>query len=1044
MLLTAALLMSTQTSAAPHRLLVEGLSSPLGIATREPRFSWWLSDIRDGAKQTAYRIQVSSTRTFDAPDFWDSEKVPSENSIWIAYKGKRLQSGERYFWRVMAWDQDHKPSPWSETAEFGVGLLVDSDWSAKWIGDATPAPPYGHAHNGFHSQMTADPNETKWVAIDLGEILVIDGVRLWPARPYDWIRDEPGFLFPIRYRIEAANREDFSGASVVFDHTLSDIENPRTEAKEHRFTPVEARFVRLVVTRLAQRQPAEFGFALAELEALSGNANVSENADVFASDFIHQGGWSKENLTDGDTKSHPVFGYDALPAPMFRKEFSVQDVARATLHITALGFYEATINEKLAHPVGLYPDWTDYHKRVLVQTCDVTQLVRDGINVIGVTLGDGWYAGRIGMAASLVPGGPPRGVYGRLPLLRLQLEIEHKNGSRSRVVSDESWRSTIEGPIRKSDLLDGELYDARREFAGWNEIGFDDSAWQRVIARELSIICEPQPNEPIRKTLEIPAILVSESNQGVYVFDLGQNLAGWCRLRIREARGTEITLRHAEAINEDGTIYTANLRGAPQADKYIAAGKELETFEPKFTQHGFRYVEVTGLTHPPNKEDLVAIVVHSDGKIVSSLDCSDPSLNKLWQNILWTQRANLMSVPTDCPQRDERLGWMGDILSFGQTAFYNMQLGPFMRKWLQDVRDAQSQDGQFADFAPHPFGKDERFTGAPGWGDAGVGVAWTAFINTGDLSHLEMQFDAAKRWIEYVTSKNPDLIWRNERGNDYGDWLNGDTLIAEGWPRSGSEVPKEIFATMMFAESARIVERMAKLLNKPASDLYERIKVAFQSRFVDSKGRMPGDTQAGYALALYYDLIPRELREKSFQLLVNAIERVGFKLSTGFHSTLPAMMVLTQFGRADLAYKLILNREFPGWLYSVDNGATTIWERWDGFVKGRGFQDPGMNSLNHWAFGAVGEWMMKTIIGITPDENAPGYKHFFVTTQSGGNLEWAKGSLDTAYGRIELEWHTRVSHIEIQITVPPNTSATIRATGQVLAPGKHRVAIPIR
>lgn len=1042
MFLAAVALMSIEANNAPHRLLVDGLSSPLGIATREPRFSWWLNDARVGAKQTAYRIQIASSPSFARPDVWDSEKVLSDRSIWVRYTGKELQSGARYFWRVMVWDQDGEPSPWSETAEFGVGLLEESDWSAKWIGDGTPAPPHGRAHNGFHSQMTLDPSETKWVAIDLGEVCAFDAVRLWPARPYDWIRDEPGFLFPVRYRIEVAKREDFSDARVVFDHTLSDVENPRTEAKEHLFTPVEARFVRLVVTKLAPRRPSEFGFALAELEVLWGGSNVARNAKVFASDYLHEGGWSKENLTDGDTRSHPVFGYEALPAPMFRKEFSTQEVIRASLHITALGFYEATINGKRAHPVGLFPDWTDYTQRVLVQTYDVTKLLRDGINVIGVTLGDGWFAGRIGMAERLVPGGPPRGVYGRLPAFRLQLEIEHRNGEKSRVVTDESWRSTIAGPIRSSDLLDGIVYDARREFAGWDELAFDDSSWQRVELREVTVKCEPQRNEPIRATMEIAAISVSEPKPGVYVFDLGQNLAGWCRLRIREPRGTEIILRHAEAVNEDGTIYTANLRGAPQTDRYIAAGKGEEIFEPRFTQHGFRYVEVVGLTQQPIKEDLVAIAVHSDAKIIGSFECSDPFLNRLWENILWTQRANLMSVPTDCPQRDERLGWMGDILAFGQTAFYNMDLGPFMRKWLQDTRDAQAKDGRFSDFSPHPFGKDERFTGAPGWGDAGVGVAWTAYVNTGDLSHIEKQFEATRRWVEFIASKNPDLIWRSWRGNDYGDWLNGDTLIADGWPRTGSEVPKEIFATIMFAESARIVERMSKLLNKPTDGLYERIKAAFQSHFVDGDGKMPGDTQAGYALALYYDLIPDNLRNESFRHLVNAIERVGYKLSTGFHSTLPAMMVLNEFGRTDVAYRLILNRDFPGWLYSIDNGATTIWERWDGYVKGRGFQDPGMNSFNHWAFGAVGEWMMKTIVGITPDAESPGYKHFFITTQPGGGLEWARGSLDTQYGRLEVEWRASGSGIEMSITVPPNARATVLATGRELDSGRHKLTFP--
>lgn len=1042
MLLAALITMSSDVSGAPHRLLVDGLSEPLSVSSREPEFSWWLSDSRDGAKQTAYRIQVSTDATLEVADLWDSGKVESEDSTWVRYAGRKLESNARAFWRVMVWDADGKPSPWSEVSEFGIGLLEESDWSAKWIGDATSAPPHGRAHNGFHSQMTRNPNELKWVSIDLGSIRRIDGVRLYPTRPFDWVRDQPGFLFPVRYRIEVAKRENFSDASVIFDHTLSDVPNPGVQVVEHPFTAVEAQFVRLVVTRMAQRDAGEFGFTLAEMEVLSGPTNLALEKKVAASDFLQQGGWSPQNLTDGNSKSHGVFGYDALPAPMFRKEFVVSGVKRATLHITALGFYEATINGKRAHAVGLTPDWTDYQKRVLVQTYDVTDLLQEGNNAIGVTLGDGWYAGRLGMAAFVVPGGPPRGVYGRLPALRLQLEIEHENGSRSRVQSDESWKSTIEGPIRSSDLLDGEFFDANREMPGWNRIGFDESNWSQVIVKDIDIRCEPQTNEPIRKTMEAGAISVSEPKPGVFVFDLGQNLVGWCRLNVRASKGAEVTLRHAEAINDDGTIYTENLRGAPQTDKYMAAGITDEVFEARFTQHGFRFVEVTGLPEKPSVEDLTAIVVHSDARVISTFDCSNESLNRLWENILWTQRANLMSTPTDCPQRDERLGWMGDILSFGQTAFFNMDLGPFMRKWMQDVRDAQADDGRFSDISPHPYGRNERFTGAPGWGDAGVGVPWTSWINTGDLSHIERQYESARRWLQFIEQHNPDFIWRNRRGNDYGDWLNGDTLIFEGWPRTGGEVPKEVFATMMFARSADIVDRMAIQLGKPPIGLFDRIKTAFQSQFIDSDGTMPGDTQAGYALALYYNLIPDELKQQAFDRLVAAIERAGYRLTTGFHSTLPAMMVLNHFGRTDIAYRLILNREFPGWLYSIDNGATTIWERWDGYVEGRGFQDPGMNSLNHWAFGAVGEWMMKTIIGIAPDEDVPGYKRIRISTRPGGGLDWAKGSLDTPFGIAKVEWRRDGSQAIVDIVIPPNSTAIWDHTGETLHAGKHRLTVP--
>ncbi len=722
--------------------------------------------------------------------------------------------------------------------------------------------------------------------------------------------------------------------------------------------------------------------------------------------------------------------YDAQPATMLRKRFDVSaKVRRATLHASALGVYAVHLNGRCVGDHILAPEWTDYHTRVQYQTYDVTALLRPGDNVIGALLGDGWYAGRLGMSDGLFK--KLRGVYGRKPDLLAQLEIELVNGQKLTVASDGSWVATKEGPVRSSDTLDGEVYDARREMPSWDAPGFDAQAWQPVeVLAEINARLVAQPNEPIRVVAELKPVALHEPKPGVFVYDLGQNMVGWCRLKLSGPAGITVTLRHAEATNADGTIYTANLRGAPEVDRYTLRGGGAEVFEPHFTYHGFRFVEVTGLAQKPKLAALTGRVFCSSSPEVGRFTCSDPMLNRLWQNIRWTQRANLMSVPTDCPQRDERLGWMGDIQAFAQMACYGMDMASFFKKWIPDVRDAQADDGRYADFSPHPYDRNRHFTGTPAWGDAGVIVPWRAWLNYADQRLLEEHLDSMKRWIEYVHGQNPDLIWRKGRGNAYNDWLNADTLKLAGWPAKGGEVPKDVFATMYFAHSTELVSKMAKAIGRDEDarhygKLFDEIKAAFNQEFVQADGRLPGDTQAGYALALHFNLLPDDLRPKALAHLREGIRKYNGHISTGFLSTRCLMLELTRNGCNDEAWQLITSRTFPSWGYMIENGATTMWERWDGYVQGRGFQDPGMNSFNHWAFGAVGEWMFQSIVGIQPDEQHPGWKHFVIRPRPGGGVTWANGRYDSIHGPITSAWKIEKGQLALAVTIPANTTATL-------------------
>jgi alpha-L-rhamnosidase len=1043
---TAWFMISLGTTAAaaglvPADLRVEYRQDPLGVDVARPRLSWILqaTDPNErGQRQTAYQVLVASSPELlraDKGDLWDSGKVASDQSIHVVYEGKPLGSRMFCHWKVRVWESGGKASGWSEPAKWSMGLLERSAWKAKWIGDdkdlvnaQIEAGASRTMHSGYRTGFAKSPDVRKWVAVDLGKPLRIDGVRLYPAQAYNWQPDGPSLYFPVRFRLEVANSAGFADAKTVADRTAEDYPQPGPgEPQLVRFAPVTARHVRLTITRLVQENELRSDAALAEMEVLSGDTNVARGAAVTALDSLDGPGWSKDYLVDGRTG--PSAGEEVLlPALMLRKPFELSGkIRRATVYVTARGLYELRINGRRIGDHLLAPEWTSYLKRIQYQAYDVTGELRSGGNVIGALVGAGWYAGRIGLIQH-------RHIYGARPQLLLHLSVELADGRTETIASDGSWTMTTNGPIRSSDILDGELYDARKEMPGWDVPGFDAAAWRPVHSEEdlgdAKLVW--QRNEPIRVVKELKPVKMTQPKPGVYVFDLGQNMVGWCRLKARGPAGTVLKLRHAEMLNDDGTIYTANLRSAPQIDRFVLRGQGDEVFEPHFTYHGFRYVELTGLPSAPAPDAILGRVFHSSSPDSGRFETSSALVNQLMSNIVWTQRGNMHSTPTDCPQRDERLGWMGDIQSFSQTAIFNMNMAGFFSKWIADVRDDQASDGRFPDFAPNPMTalKQDAFFGVPAWGDAGTIVPWRMYQNYADKRMIEEHFESARRWVDHIHGRNPNLLWENSRGNDYNDWLNADTLILAGWPKTGGMVPKPVFATAFFAHSTELVSKMAAVLgreeeSKRYSTLFEQIKAAFNRAYVKPDGRIEGDTQAGYALALAFDLLPDDLRAKAAAHMIEGFRRYDGHLSTGIQASHRLMLALSRYGHLEEAYRLLNLRTFPSWGFMIENGATTIWERWDGYVKGRGFQNPGMNSFNHWALGAVGEWMWRNIIGINPDDDHPGYREFVLRSRPGGGLSWAKGAYDSIMGRIASEWRIEGGTFTWKIAVPPNTVATI-------------------
>jgi alpha-L-rhamnosidase len=1039
-------------------LRVEYLKNPLGLGEQNPRFSWEVDDPRRGAVQSAYQLRVAENLALlsqESGGAWDSGKVASSECNQIVYGGTPLVARHGYLWKVRTFDAAGEASPWSDPASFGVGPLEPGDWSAQWIGDSLYAKPPTPARNGFHTQFADKEDEYKWVQVDLGGEVVFTGFRLFPTRPYGLKPDSPGYLFPVRFKVWVSDDPNFTlNFQLIDDQSYLDFKNPGIAPYEYHVpnTRFKMRYMRIGVFKMAKADEHGHAFTLAEFQVLNQQEVVSNGAKVTASDSLEKPEWSTAFLTDGDTVSHGPGAQEPLPARLLRKSFTLDGkVKSAVAYASALGMYQLYINGKRIGDDALAPGWTDYVTRVAYQTYDVTQALSSGENAIGAILGDGWYSGRIGLASAMA-GYPTRGIYARKPRFLVQVDIELESGEKKTIASDGSWHALLASPIQSSDLLDGEAYDARAEKDGWSSPGFFEVGWDPVeVGSDSRPLLVAQACEPIRVVQELAPVKLTEPKPGTWVYDLGQNVAGWCRFKMHGAAqgsetaattakpanpatgGRSIKLRYAEVLEPDGTLYVANLRGAPQTDSYTTRGIGEEMFEPHFTYHGFRYVEVSGLAAAPALADLTCKAVSTSAREVGRFECSNPTLNKLWQNIRWTLRDNLMSIPTDCPQRDERLGWMGDMNAFAQTAVYQMDLAAFFTKWMQDVRDAQAKDGRFPDFAPHPYGRDERFTGTPAWGDAGVHVPWVAYVNYGDKRLLEKSFESVARWIEYVRSKNPDLIWSKDRGNDYGDWLNGDALENLNWSKKGGAVPNDVLATAFFAHSTDTASKMAAVLGRKddaqrLSALFEKIKAAFNKEFVTPDGVVKGNTQAGYALALGFDLLPAKIQPSAMaHLSVDITEKRDGHLTTGFQTTHLAMNELARRGKGyiELASRLARDKSFPSWGYMIDQGATTIWERRDGFVKGRGYQDPGMNSFNHYAFGSVGEYMVQWIGGIQPDEASPGYAHFTLRPRGGIQIQNARVEYDSIRGKIVSAWRIEGDKFRLEATIPANTSASV-------------------
>ena len=1022
-------------------LRVDFVASPLGLETRQPQLSWRITTARRGLRQSGYRIEVASSAESLASglaDLWDSGRVASDSSTGVRYGGAPLTSRQRCFWKVSAWDETGIRATESEIASWEMGLLDPSDWSAQWLAvedaimrdDRTaglswirgPAGPGGQGGTEFRLRFElAAAAEGELFVASYGEVAI-------------WMDGEP----------------------VEVPQIASLVLGPRLTGE----IPVMlARGAHILAIALGppDARLATFGFPAGEMAPFlrvrhSDDSVQRFNSSAWKAAASNPEGWQWPDFEDG-AWAHAAVVREPRRQPWpkhrafyLRRVFQVsKPVSRARLYITALGSYEPHLNGARVGDGLLAPESSDFRKRALYRVYDVTQQIARGENVVGAIVADGWYASYTVIAGRYAWGTAPR-------CLLAQLEITYVDGSSEVIGSGKGWRIDA-APVMSAEIYDGEYYDARREQAGWSMPGFNDSSWQPAqLARPPSVALTAHVSAPIRRTQEMQARVVKEPRPGVFVFDFGQNFAGWCRLSVTGPAGLVIEMRFAELLTPGGEIDPSNLRCARQTDTYVLKGDPREElFEPHFTYHGFRYVQLTGFPGVPTVESLVGIVVHSGLDMTGTVTVDNTIIQGICQNTLWSQRSNFMGIPTDCPQRDERLGWMGDANIFWDAAAFNMDIAAFSRRFMGDVRDAQAENGAFAEFSPAayrdpPAGGAQDYSiaaqsfsncgPAPGWADGGVCIPWTAWQRYGDTGIIEENWAAMTRYLRLLLDSNPDYLWRKGRGADYGDWLALDAKTP-----ADPTTPKDLIATAVWSHSVRCMSDMAEAISRhdEARDyrtLWGRISAAFRESFIAVNGVVGNGSQAGYILALRYNLVPDHLKREAARQLVADIRARGTVLSTGFLGTPGSLDVLADAGYSDVVYSLLLRTEFPSWGYMVGKGATTIWERWNSDVN-----DVAMNSFNHYALGAVTGFIFRRIGGIAPLQAA--FRKIEVRPLLDPRVKSGGAEYQGVLGRIATRWRQENgTRFSLEVTVPPNSSAVVHlplisATAEILEGGRR-------
>lgn len=1035
------------------RLTTEYMDRPMGIDVKQPVFGWQMQSDRYGAAQTAYRIVTATSKENleNGTYTYDSGTVNSPASVCIKYNGPELAPCTRYYWQVLVTDERGKvhesPASWFETGLMG-GLWGNAMWIAS---NKMQLSPYRFDYAIEYDMETAKPGPAKFIfgapQEDCYVFVMLDtrdsakvmlGNALYNKETVQYTINVANIIPQAdatkkhHIRIEVRGGGNYDMKVSLNGRALSQGNYMPVNCMRDSIGRQQARLF-----SIGYRQPQGFDAVFSNIKLLNYKwDNLVLNSDP------------KTYNAKGDDKAVLWMPSSDINAPIMRKNVNVTKVVkRARLYATARGAYWFYINGQRVGDGYLNPGWTDFRHRIMYNTYDVTQMLRQGNNALGIELGHGWFCDDFGWAGAMWGD-----QYGYKPSALAMIKVEYTDGTNETFVTDNTWKVYNGGPLYVNNLYHGVIYDARREVDGWKEPGFNDAAWEKV-----AILPPPPASTEIQGYvgLEIKNNITLTAKKMTrignrFIYDMGQNFAGVPRLKNMKGRkGQTITIHFAEMLYPEtvpenprapltrehyernkGQMYMDNYRSAISTDYYTFRGApEGETFEPPFTQHGYRYVSIDGLDEPLPLEDVEGIVLESVGEQISRYETSNADINQLFSNIVWGQRGNFLAVPTDCPQRDERLGWTGDANVFCRTSTYNMMTGPFFNRWFYTLRDQKSDNGDVGGYYPSLGGTKE---GAPrsgfergcGWSDVTITVPWEMYQQYGDLGFVERHYGAMKDYMKFLESQAKDYIYPD--AFYWGDWL--------------APMPTNIsmLSTAYFGYDARLMREMAKALGKTDDavyydKLYRNISRAFCNYFFDSEGytiegnhegtpRM--DTQTSYLLPLAFLELPEDLQQKAVKHLLEAIERSNYHLQTGFLGTPLLCNVLSNFGHNDIAYRLYTQTEYPSWLFPVKQGATTMWERWNSYTIKEGFGEVSMNSFNHYAYGAIEEWIMSHNLGIQRDENRPGYKHILMQPKIDDTFSFVKGGFRSVYGDISSAWEIKPSGTEIEFTIPANTTAT--------------------
>ena len=1049
---------------APFRvtdLQVDYMTTPLGIDAQAPRFSWKMQSDAYAERQASYRLKV--IEALSGKLVYDSGECVSDVSVGVVYRGEPLKPCTRYDWTVEVTDVNQKvqhAASWFETG------LMDSGWSdARWISSGQPHFSKYRASYVIDYDVTL-PAGSREAAFLMGWLDDAHFVRVQLLRKGS--------------RLALAIRHPADGVEVLdFEQALSGVSDSNAAASQHH---VQLRVVAMDYAKGYKIWPSVDGSLLVKepvvVELFPGQEwqpfcrfnqvgfdQPAESPASFANLTVSEQAWGTTLYRS--EASYPVAGgeriilspADESGAPMFRRSIEVKKtLASARLYTTARGIYEYEINGKRLGGDWFNPGSTDYRYRLLYNTYDITPLLHHGHNAIGATLGAGWYSDFTGYATAW------QDQYGTELSLLAKIVLTYTDGSQQVIVSDDEWKVFNGGPITSDSFQNGEDYDARRECDGWSHARYSDEAWTAATMVDPpaeSVEIQYYIGSPIRNEITLKAVSVSEPLPGVFVYDMGQNMVGVPCIRLSGSAGQEITFRYGEMIYPEtvpedpmppltaavyearkGQVYNENYRGALATDHYICRGGRTEVFQPHFTFHGFRYIEIHGLDKALPLEDVTGRVLESVGRQTSGFETSNADVNRLYENIVWGQRGNFLSIPTDCPQRDERLGWMGDAQVFVRAATYNMQVDPFFTRWFHSLRDSQAEDGSYPDFVPYvgvPPQGARKGGGAMGWMEAGIIIPWQLYLQYGDSQFIREHYDSMLAYMDFLQHRAVADI---QPGSGYGDWV------------AVEHTNTPLTNTAYYAYDALLMSKMAEAIGQSADaqrfkTLYERIKVAFNREFVgpdgvtkESKNVPPyhewiaggadasftANTQTSYVVPLQAGLFDENHEDQALENLVDNVVAHGYKLTTGFIGTPYLNLVLSKNGYDEVAYRLFEQTDYPSWLYPVLQGATTMWERWNSYTIKRGFGLVDMNSFNHYSFGAIEEWMFSYMLGIQPVEEDPGYHTFVLSPRPGGDIQFVKGFYDTVYGRIESSWHwlDDADGVEYEFVVPSNTTARLQ------------------